>query len=128
MARIKLTWSLNIGSSDAAIADAGGLSVDALTKASVTVDAGADSALDLEHADLANLLLLAVRASRYDGTVSVKGPADSDPEIALTGPLVLHGAAVGLLGGGLATLTVGNAGTEAADVDLLIGRALANPT
>lgn len=127
MAGIKLTWSLNIGSSDAAIADAGGLSVDALTKASVTVDGGADRALDLEHADLANLMLLAVRASRYDGTLSVKGPAGDDPEIALTGPLVLYGAAVGLLGGSLATLTVSNGGADAADVDLLIGRALANP-
>lgn len=128
MSKIKFTWSLTVGSQEAAIGDAGKVDTDAVTKAAVSVAEGSESPLDLEHEDLENIVLLVVKSSDYSGEVSVAGSAADAPEVALTGPLVLYGAAVGLLGDSLATLTVKNGNDDAAvEIELLVGRSLANP-
>jgi len=89
------------------------------------VDPASNKALNIQLADVTKLSFLAVKSSLYGEKVKVKAAGNNAPEIALSGPLVMFGDAIGLLGTSLATLTVTNDdAATAAEVDILIGSTL----
>jgi hypothetical protein len=116
-----IAWSFNAGTPSGSIDNSGSFSSDAVVAASVTLDAAGTKALDLQMADLTKVKFVAVKSSLYNGKVTIKASGTGATEIALTGPVVLFGAAVALLGPSLDTLTVKNtdAGTSA-DIEILI--------
>lgn len=122
----KITWSINAGSPGGSLAASGSVECDAVTTASITVDAaGGSKALDLQLADVTKVVFLAVKSSVYGGKVKVKATGAGATEITLTGPVFLYGAGVALLGPSLDTFTITNShATEAADVDILIATTL----
>lgn len=120
-----IAWSLNAGSPGGSVDASGSLEVDAVTIASTTLDPQASKALSLQLADIDKLGFLAVKSSLYAEKIKVKGAGAGAKEIKLTGPLVLFGGAVSLLGASLATLTITNDDAAAsADIEILIGRKL----
>jgi hypothetical protein len=120
-----VAWSVNAGSPGGSIDASGSLALDAVTTVSVAIDAQSNEALDLQLADISKLSFLAITASAYDGTVKVAASGAGATEVALTGPLILFGASIGLLGSSLATLTLTNdAAASVAEVHILIGSKL----
>lgn len=114
-----IAWSFNAGSSAASVGSTGTIDVDAVTGASVVVAKGGkvDLALQLERID--KLKFVYIAADNYSGKIKIKaGAAD---EIGLEGPVILFGAAIGLLGTSFATLGVTNGGAEPAHVEIMIG-------
>ncbi|RWE40347.1 hypothetical protein [Mesorhizobium sp.] len=114
-----IAWSFNAGSSAASVGSTGTLDVEAVTGASIAVAKGAkvSLALQLEHID--KLKFVYIAADSYSGKIKIKaGAAD---EIGLEGPVILFGAAIGLLGPSFATLSVTNGGAEPANVEIMIG-------
>jgi hypothetical protein len=64
---------------------------------------------------------VAVKSSLYTGKVKVKATGTGATEFVMTGPVMLFGAAVSLLGPSLDTLTVKNEdATKSADIEILI--------
>jgi hypothetical protein len=117
-----ITWSVNAAASSGAGGKASGkTSVDAVVAANATLEpamaAAQDLALQIDDTD--KVLFFSVTSTLNDGKVKIKADAD---EIEVTGPLVLHGDAVGLFAGDLGTLSVQNTSTDtAADLSIMIG-------
>ena len=121
-----LAWSFNAGSPGGSIDASGALPSDAVTVAAVTVDAGSNKALNLQLADLSKLSFIGLKSSLYQEKVKVKASGAGAKEIILSGPVILFGNAINLLGESLATLTVTNTdAANAADIEILIGSKLA---
>ena len=114
----KLFWSLNTGSPGGGVADSGSLEVEAVTSASVTVDAGATMELAFQLEDVTKIGMLLVKGSTYGGTLRVSAGGS---EVVLTGPLILYGDAIALFSDSLGTVTVANDAVDSADVDVLLG-------
>jgi len=114
----QLSWSLKTGSSGGGTADSGSLEVEAVTSASVTVDAGATMELAFQLEDVSKITMLLVKSSTYGGTLRVSAGGS---EVVLTGPLILYGDAIALFSDSLETVTVANDDAVAADVDVLLG-------
>lgn len=119
----KIAWSINAGSPGGSLDASGTVETDSVTTASVSIDAGAESELALDLSDLDKVDLLAVTASAYGETLTVK--AGDGEETPLHGPLVLFRGAIALLGDSLATLTVKNDGDASVDLAILVARKLA---
>lgn len=121
----KMAWSINAGSSSGGIDASGSFDTESVMAASVTIDGASNKALALQLEVVAKLNFFALKSSLYDGKVTIKAGGAGAKDIVLHGPLVLFGAAVGLLGASLATLTVTNAdATKPADIEILIGHKL----
>lgn len=117
-----IAWSLTAGgASSSGIGAAGTTTCDATVSVSVDLDAGgAERALTLQVDDVEKVVFLAISCDRLDGSVTVKATAAEAS--ALTGPIVLFGAAVGLFASDLTTLTVHNTSSEtAATLSVLVG-------
>jgi hypothetical protein len=109
-----LAWSISVGdSTGTGTAASGTLIAEALLTASGTVDAGASRDLTLQIGDVTRVGLLIVTASRYDGSVSVKGAGAQDPTLALTGPIMAFGDAAERLASSLETVTISAAAAPA---------------
>jgi hypothetical protein len=120
-----LAWSFNAGSAGGSLDASGTLDAEAVTVAGVTVEPASNRALNIQLADVSKLAFLAVKSSLYGDKVKVKAAGAGAKEIVLTGPLVMFGGAIGLLGASLATLTVTNDDAAArADIEILIGSKL----
>jgi hypothetical protein len=118
----KFSWSFSGGTPSGAGANNGGsVEVDAITSAGVTLaKASADRELALQIDDVEKLEFFILTSSLNDGSVDVK--ADTATRTAITGPLILYGAAIKLFAGDLQTLTLKNASaTDAADITILMG-------
>ncbi|UVO55706.1 hypothetical protein [Sphingomonas sp. SUN039] len=119
-----LTWSFSAGSPSGALNTSGSTEVDALVSASVTLDAAMANTKDLalQIDDVAKVRFLSISSSDSGGKVEVKG---SGAAIALTGPLVLYGAAVPLFATDLSTIKVQNKhATNPATLTILAGLTL----
>lgn len=122
----KLTWSINAGLPGGSLAASGSLDCDAVTTASLSVDAGGAKTLVLQLDDITKVVFLAINSSFYGGEVSVKVSGSGATEITLAGPVFLYGEGVPLLGPSLDTLTVtNNHATDVADIEILIATTLA---
>jgi len=120
----KLTWSFSAGSASGALNTTGSTEVEAVFNATVDLDANMANAstLALQIDDVAKVKLLAISSSLNDGKVEVKG---SGSAIALTGPMVLYGAAVALFATDLSTIKVQNKSASVpASLTILVGLAL----
>ena len=121
-----ISWSFNAASSSGAASKASGkATVDATLAAtkSFKKNMGAAEVLKFQLETAASVAFLAVTSTVNDGKVKIK--ADGD-EVAITGPLVLHGNALALFADDLSEVSVQNTSTtEAADVSILIGLSLA---
>ncbi len=129
-----LSWSVKVSSSAGpAMNDSGSLTVPAVLSSRLTVDAATPpvppattptataTTFTFQIDDVTKVAVLAVKSSVYDGKVSIKGAAGTDPEVALKGPVFVVGAAVEEIATDLTSLTVTNRHTEAATLDILIG-------
>lgn len=117
-----ISWSLTAGgTAGSRIQTSGVLEGEGIVSVSVELDAGSTARdLTLQVDDVARVALLAISCNLIDGTVTVQ--ADGPSAIALTGPMLLFGAAVGLFAGDLTTLTVHNTSPDrAAKLTVLIG-------
>ena len=120
-----LAWSFNAGSAGGSLDASGSIDAEAVTVAGVTVDPASNRALNIQLADVSKLAFLAIKSSLYGDKVKVKAAGSGAKEITLTGPVVMFGGAIALLGPSLATLTVTNDDTAAkADIEILIGSKL----
>ncbi len=120
-----LAWSLTAGAPGGSMDGSGSLEVEALTTASVTVAKASSADLAFQLSDVAKVSFFALTSSSYEGDVKVKGPDQNDAEVALTGPLILFGAAVTLLSASLATLKVTNDHPDqAVEIEVLLGQKL----
>jgi len=120
-----ITWSLTAGGASGSNIQASGVSKgDGIVSVSVELDAGsAARALTLQVDDVDKVAFLAISCDLVDGKVTVQ--ADGASATALTGPMLLFGAAVKLFAGDLTTLTVQNTSTDkAAKLTVLIGLAV----
>lgn len=119
----KLSWSFSAGSSSgSAVNVSGETAVDAVVSASVTLDAAMAAAreLTLQVDDVDRVLFLAISSSLIDGKVEVEPVGGT--AMAVTGPLILYGAAVKLFAADLSTIKVQNkAVATAATLTILIG-------
>jgi hypothetical protein len=117
----KLSWSLNAGAPGGSLDQSGSIDCDAITNVAITIDATENKALELQLADVSNLVFLAIKSSIYDKKVKIEASGAGATEIELSGPVFLYGAAIALLGPSLETLTITNThATEAAEIDILI--------
>lgn len=117
----KISWSLNAGAPGGSVDNNGSIDCDAVTNIVISIDANTNKALDLQLADVSNIVFLAIKASFYDKKIKVKASGTGATEITLSGPVMLFGTAVALLGPSLETLTITNADTtNAVDVTILI--------
>jgi hypothetical protein len=117
----KLAWSINAGLPGGSLAASGTLDCDAVTTASLSVDAGGVKTLDLQLDDVTKVVFLAINSSFFGGKVKVKASGTGATEITLAGPVFLYGAGVALLGPSLDTLKVTNTHTtDVADIEILI--------
>lgn len=120
-----VAWNLSAGGGSAGISGTGQFSCDALTRATASAEDGTPVAMDLQLSDVSNIQLMAITASRYDGTVSVQSEGADAPSLAMTGPIVAFGSSVAQLTPNLNTLTVTvGAGADPAEVEILIARDL----
>jgi hypothetical protein len=116
-----ISWSFNAaGSSGGTCKDNGKVAVDAILTAHRTVAKAPAAAegLKLQLDTPAKVAFLAITSSANDGTVKIKA---TGTEVAMKGPLILYGDAIGLFATDLTTLTVKNTGTEAAELSILVG-------
>jgi hypothetical protein len=117
------SWSYSGGSPvGAGVNIAGKLEADAIVSAGVQLpkNMAADRELALQIDDVDKLAFLVVASSLYDGSVDVK--ADTVTRTKLTGPLILHGAAVKLFAANLDKVSLKNSSVaEAADIQILMG-------
>lgn len=117
-----ISWSLSAGGTSGSAIQASGVSKgDGIVSVSVDLDAGSAARdLTIQVDDVDKVAFLAVSSDLVDGKVTVK--PGSGVETALTGPLLLFGAAVKLFATDLSTLTVHNTSTvAAAKLKVLIG-------
>lgn len=120
-----ISWSLTAGSSGGSMDDSGGVDVDAVTAASVRVDAASSADLSFQLGGIDKVEFLAVKSDRYSSDLKLKATGADAMEFALEGPLVLHGDAVSLLNGTLETLSVTNDDpSETVEIQVLLGRTL----
>jgi len=129
----KLSWSVGVGSPGGGISQSGSFDTEAVTLASVSVNAQANKALTLQLAQIDKLSFIAVKSSVYSDKLKVKASGSGAPDIKLNGPLLLFGDSVKLLGPSLATITVTNDEPTAAagappvapaDIEIMIGQKL----
>ena len=105
----KMSWSFTAASSaGSGVSSSGAFDTDATASSTVTLDAAMVSATDLTFQlnEVSRITLLAIVPSLTDGSIEIQ--ADGSSATALTGPMVLFGAAVGLFAGDLTTLRVQN--------------------
>lgn len=124
---MQLAWSMSLGgASGSNIAASGVVQADAVLTASSTLDPGTNHDLALQMDDVDRVVAVALTASRYDGSVSVKGGNANDPVLALSGPILAFGAAARRLAASLGTLTVTVAAAPAtpATVSILVATRL----
>ncbi|MDP5220851.1 hypothetical protein Q5Y75_27055 [Ruegeria sp. 2205SS24-7] len=123
----RISWSNSVVSDDGArVSGRGDIVIDTATGVTATLDPamGAAEALALQVADPSGVAVLAIFSNIMDGSVTVEGTLGA--ATALTGPLVLYGAAVSMFATDLTTLSVqNNHATEEATVEILIGRIVA---
>ena len=120
-----VAWNFSAGGQSAGISQNGQFEGDSVTRATASVEDGSPAALDLQLADVTGVLMLAITASRYDGSVTIEGTGPGSPAIALTGPVIAFGAAVARIADDLTTLTCTVAGgADPAEVTILIARDL----
>ncbi|MEP9359597.1 hypothetical protein [Sphingomonas sp. KR3-1] len=117
------SWSYSGGSPAGAGVNVGGsVDVDAIVTAGVQLAKGmaVDRDLALQIDDVDKLAFFVLASSLYDGSVEVK--ADTATRTKLTGPLILHGAAVKLFAGDLDKISLKNTNaTDVADIQILMG-------
>ena len=120
-----ISWALNIsGTAGSPIQSTGQSSGEGIVSISVDLDASsAERTLDVQVDDMDRVAFLALSSSLTDGKVTVQ--ADGPDPIALTGPILLVGAAAKLFAGDLSTLKVHNtSAADASTVKVLIGLTL----
>jgi hypothetical protein len=116
-----IAWSFNAGTPSGSIDNSGSFKSDAVASASITIDAATNKTLDLQLADLTKVSFVAVKSSLYTSKVKIKAAGTGATEFVLTGPVILFGAAVALLGPSLDSLIVKNEDTtKSADIEILI--------
>ena len=120
----RISWSNSVASDGgASVSGRGDIIIDTATSVTVTLDPAtvAAEALDLQVADPSGVAVLAIFSDVMDGSLTVKATLGS--ATALTGPLVLFGAAVTMFATDLTTLNVqNNHATDEATLEILIGR------
>jgi len=117
-----ITWSLTAGGTAGSSIQASGVSAgDGIVSVSVDLDANGNARdLTLQVDNVDKVTFLAISSDLIDGKVTVK--ADGASATALTGPVLLFGAAVKLFAGDLTKLTVQNTSpTKPAKLSVLIG-------
>jgi len=71
--------------------------------------------------DVSNVVFLAIKSSFYEDKVKIKASGTGATEVTLSGPVLLYGATIALLGPTLETLTITNSdATNPVDIDILI--------
>ena len=120
----RISWSSSVASDGGArVSGRGNIVIDTATTVTATLDPAmvTAEALDLQVADPSGVAVLAIFSDIMDGSVTVEATLGS--ATALTGPLVLFGAAVTMFASDLTTLNVqNNHATDEATVEILIGR------
>jgi hypothetical protein len=120
-----IAWSLSAGAPGGALSASGSFSADSVTLASVTIDAATNKTLTFQLEDVTKILFLSIKSSLYDGKVKVIAAGAGAKEIKLTGPVMLFGEGVALLGASLDTLKITNTdAANAVNVDVLIAAKL----
>lgn len=115
-----ISWSFNAAGSSGGTSKASGkVTADAILTAHRTVAKGATEALELQLDGTAKVVFLAITSSINDGKVTIKGTGAND--IAMQGPLILYGPAIGLFATNLTTVTVKNTAASAAELSILAG-------
>lgn len=117
-----ISWSVTAGgTSGSSIIAAGASKGDAIVSVSVDIDAGApERTLKLQVDTVDNVAFFALASDLLDGSVTVQ--ADTATVTAVTGPMLLFGAAVKLLAGDLSTVKVkNNHADKLAKVNILVG-------
>lgn len=121
-----ISWSLSANSASGGSASATGITQgDATVSATLTLDPAMSAVRDLAlQVDQASAVtFLAITSSLTDGSVAVTPTGGT--AIALTGPILLMGAAVPLFAADLGTLAVQNTSPEsAATFSVLVGLTL----
>ncbi len=99
----------------------GSLDCDAVTSVTISIDANTNRSLDLQLSDVSNVIFLVIKSSLYDDKVKIKASGAGATEVALSGPFLLYGSAIALLGPSLETLTITNSdSTNPVSIDILI--------
>jgi hypothetical protein len=99
----------------------GHFEADAYEKMNVTVPATSAQLITIGSATWADIIGLMVSANDLSGDVTVQ--PDGGPVLPIDAPIVLLGTgAMGLLGGGNATLNLDNTSAEDVDVDIFVSR------
>ena len=114
-----IAWSFNAtASTGGSTKSASKTFADAVLIVRKTVPDEFDEALNLQMETAEKIAFLALTSSVYDAALTVNGGVK---EVALTGPLVLHGNAVALFTTELGELEVKNATGEEVELSILIG-------
>lgn len=117
----QLSWTYSVAAvGGPTVAGDAKLEVDAYDCLHVSIPAGGNAAVDILPGPSPDVQLLVINPSKPSAQLTYEVDGDDVP---LDGPHVLIGAgAVGLLAAEIGALTFTNAGAEAADIDILVGR------
>lgn len=117
-----IPWVFSADNSGGGINTSGTTAADAVISASIDLDAAMATKKDLalQVDDVSKVAFVVIASTLYDGKVEIQ--ATGTNPTAMTGPLILYGAAVGLFASDLTTLKVQNKSTiTAAKLSILIG-------